>query len=268
YLSHPDLINLQIEYSQMKNELSYLKREFKRQEKLYKEGVASGMIFQEAEKKYSSARQQTKGLEAKLRLLNLNPKSIENGEIYQQIPVVSPIDGFMQQINIRTGQFVEPQTAMFELVNPKDIYAELKVYEKEACQISPGQEVKLKMLSAVDKEINAVVYSVGRAFNSDSKAISVLAKLENQDQKLFPGTFLKAKIKKEKNSVIALPESAIVEVEDKNYAFIGIKNQTGDWEFSAEEVKINQSDEGWVPITFFREIPKNTLFAYNNAYYL
>src|SRR5699024_1056224 len=105
YLSHPDLINLQIEYSQMKNELSYLKREFKRQEKLYKEGVASGMIFQEAEKKYSSARQQTKGLEAKLHLLNLNPKAIENGEIYQQIPVVSPIDGFMQQINVRTGQF-------------------------------------------------------------------------------------------------------------------------------------------------------------------
>ena len=268
YLSHPDLINLQIEYSQMKNELSYLKREFKRQEKLYKEGVASGMIFQEAEKKYSSARQQTKGLEAKLHLLNLNPKAIENGEIYQQIPVVSPIDGFMQQINVRTGQFVEPQTAIFELVNPKDIYAELKVYEKEASQISAGQEVKLKILSSIDEEINAVVYSVGKAFNSDSKAIKVLAKLENQDQKLFPGTFVKAKIKKDKNSVIALPESAIVDVEDKNYAFIGIKNQAGDWEFSAEEVKINQSDEGWIPVTFFREIPKNTLFAYNHAYYL
>src|SRR5699024_1075492 len=173
-----------------------------------------------------------------------------------------------QQINVRTGQFVEPQTAIFELVNPKDIYAELKVYEKEASQISAGQEVKLKILSSIDEEINAVVYSVGKAFNSDSKAIKVLAKLENQDQKLFPGTFVKAKIKKDKNSVIALPESAIVDVEDKNYAFIGIKNQAGDWEFSAEEVKINQSDEGWIPVTFFREIPKNTLFAYNHAYYL
>ncbi len=268
YLSHPDLISLQTEYSKVKNELNYLEKEFNRQKKLYEEGVAAGMIFQQAKEKYTSAKEQSKGLEAKLRLLNLNPKSIANGKIHEEIPVVSPINGFIQEINIRTGQFIEPQTAMFELINPKDIYAELKVYEKEAAQISAGQEVSLKLLSAAEQEVEAVVYAVGKAFNSTSKTIQVLAKIENTDFNLFPGTFVKAKIRKEKKPVIALPESAIVEVEDKNYAFIGVENPQGDWEFSAEEVKINPTDEDWVSIQFLREIPKNTLFAYNNAYYL
>lgn len=267
YLSHPDLINLQADYRKAYDEMNYLEKEYVRQKKLYEEGVAAGMIFQQAEKNFSSTREYAKGLEAQLRLLNLNPGLIQNGRIFEQIPVLSPINGFVQEINVRTGQFVEPQAVMFEVVNPEEIYADLRVYEKDAGLIEEGQTVNLHLPSS-QQDMLAKVFSVGKSFEAQSRAIHVLAEIENRDQKLFPGTFIKARIRSDQKQSLAFPEAAIVEVEDKMYVFIGQQEDQGDWEFSAEEVKIEGTEDGWHAVQFLREIPENTLFAYNNAYYL
>lgn len=267
YLSHPDMLDLQSAYRKAHDEMMYLEKEYQRQKRLYEEGVAAGMIFQQAEKNYSSTKEHTKALASQLRLLNLNPGAIQSGRIFEQIPIISPINGFVQEINVRTGQFVEPQAVLFEVVNPEEIYADLRIYEKDAHSIEEGQWVDLHLPSS-QMEVRAKVFSVGKSFESASRSIHVLAEIDAPGAKLFPGTFVKARIRSEEQSVTAFPESAIVEVENKTYVFSGFKEANGDWEFSAEEVKINSTEDGWSSVVFLRDLPMQTLFAFNNAYYL
>src|SRR5699024_8036520 len=115
--------------------------------------------------------------------------------------------------------------------------------------ISEGQVVNLN-ISSKDEDVLAKVYSVGKSFESQSRAIHVLAEIENKDLQFFPGTYVKARIRSERNSVLAFPEEAIVEVEDRSYVFIGISEENGDWEFSAEEIKIQGMEDRWVSIQF------------------
>lgn len=266
YLAHPDLIGLQTEYLKVQNELGFLLSNYERQKRLYEEGVAAGRVYQQANMDYQQAKERAKGLEAQLRLLNISLSGVKSGRIYEQVPVLSAIDGFVQQVNIRTGQFVEPQTTLFELVNPSGIYAELKVYERDAGFIKEGQEVNFETLNSGTTELSGEVSSVGKAFGNEAKAISVIVKL-NDSEALIPGTYVKARIRGEKLMRYALPEEALIEVEGKTYVFVGAK-KGDDWDFSAVEVKTGKPENGWVAIDVLDEVSEGSLFAYNNAYYI
>lgn len=267
YLSHPNLINLQSDYRAAYRKLGFLKMEFDRQQKLYKEGVAAGKVFQLAQREYESGKDLIGSLKAQLRLLHLNPMQIEQGHLYTKIPIVSPIKGYVQEVSVRTGQYVEPQTTLFEIINPEEIYAELNVYEQDVRLVEKGQEVQLELLSFNNQEVKARVVSVGKAFNTQPKALHVMAKIEHSDLALIPGTYVKARIKSEKKLERSLPESAFVEIEEKYYVFVGqLENEH--WIFHPQEVKPGKVEDGWRSVHFFKNPPKNALFAYNNAYYI
>lgn len=267
YLSHPDLINLQSDYRSAYRKLGFLKTEFERQQKLYNEGVAAGKVFQLAQREYESGKDQVGSLEAQLRLLHLDPKQIEQGHLYTKIPIVSPIKGYVQEVSVRTGQYVEPQTTLFEIINPEEIYAELNVYEQDVQRVEKGQEVQLELLSFNNQEVKARVVSIGKAFNSQPKALHVLAKIEHSDLAFIPGTYVKARIKSEEKPELSLPEGAFVEIEDRYYVFVG-QLEKENWIFHPEEVKPGKVEDGWRSVHFLETPPKNALFAYNNAYYI
>jgi cobalt-zinc-cadmium efflux system membrane fusion protein len=93
YLSHPDLIKLQTDYVNSWNQLQYLDKEYHRQKRLYEEEVGSGMEFQQTQADYRSMQGTAKGLQGQLKLLGLDPAFILRGEIYERVPVRSPISG-------------------------------------------------------------------------------------------------------------------------------------------------------------------------------
>ena len=72
--------------------------------------VASGRKYQETESEYNSVKGLFKGLESQLQLFHLNLNQLRSGKFYNQIPIVSPIDGYVEQVNIKVGQFVQQQT--------------------------------------------------------------------------------------------------------------------------------------------------------------
>ena len=129
YLSHPDLIKLQTDYSNSWNQLQYLEKEYQRQKKLYEEKVGSGKEYQKIQSDYQSMKGNVKGYEAQLKMMGLGLEKIKQGEIYEQIPVPSPISGHIRLVEVKTGQYVQPQTEMFEIVNINHIHADLMVFE-------------------------------------------------------------------------------------------------------------------------------------------
>ena len=130
YLSHPNIIKMQTDYLNAFSNSNFLKKNYERQQKLYDAGVGSGANFQKAEAEYDASKAMVNGLEAQLRLLNINTSSVRTGTIAQSISLRSPIEGFVQKVEVKTGQYVEPQTELFEIVNTHHVHADLMVFEK------------------------------------------------------------------------------------------------------------------------------------------
>ena len=267
YLSHPNIIKLQTDYLNAYSNSNFLKKNYERQQKLYEAGVGSGANFQKAEAEYDASKAMVNGLEAQLRILNVNTTSVRNGTIAQRIALRSPIEGFVQKVEVKTGQYVEPQTELFEIVNTHHVHADLMVFEKDVYKVQKGQKVNFTVQSIPDAELIAEIYSVSKTFEDNPKAVHVHAEIENKKGNLIPGMYIQGKIQVDNTQTKALPESAIIKEGERYYVF-SVEKENDDWSFKPIEVVLGTKDGDWVSVQFTENIESNTKFAYNNAYYL
>lgn len=267
YLSHPNIIKLQTDYLNAFSNSNFLKKNYERQQKLYVAGVGSGANFQKAEAEYDASKAMVNGLEAQLKILNVNTASVRNGNIAQRISLRSPIEGYVQKVKVKTGQYVEPQTELFEIVNTNHVHADVMVFEKDVHKVKKGQKVTFTVQSLPDNELTAEIYSVSKTFEDNPKAVHVRAEIENKTGSLIPGMYIQGKIQIDNTQTIALPESAIVNDGDRFYVFSAEKDNNS-WAFTPVEVIPGTKDGNWIAVEFLKEIKPNTKFAYNNAYYL
>ncbi len=267
FLSHPNIIELQTRYLEAFNEQEYLQKEYQRQKKLYDAGVGSGMNYQKAEANYKARKGLLSGLAAKLRLLNLNPGKIQQGNIQERVALTSPINGFVQKVEVKTGQYVEPQTNLFEIMNTEHIHADFLVYEKDAHKVKKGQEILFNVQSLGDKELRANIYSVSKAFEKDVNAVHVHAEIKDYKDQLIPGMYIEGRILTEDSRTLALPEEAVVKETDKHIIFKAVKDEK-EWVFTPIQVKPGIKHQNWQSIQLLEEVPNNAEFAYNNAYFI
>ncbi len=267
YLSHPNIIKLQTDYLNAYSNSELAKKNYERQQKLYDAGVGSGANFQKAEAEYQASKAMVNGLEAQLRILNVNTTSVRNGTIAQRIALRSPIEGFVQKVEVKTGQYVEPQTELFEIVNTHHVHADLMVFEKDVHKVQKGQRVNFTVQSIPDTELTAEIYSVSKTFEDNPKAVHVHAEIENKKGNLIPGMYIQGKIQVDNTQTKALPESAIIKEGERYYVF-SVEKENDDWSFKPIEVVLGTKDGDWVSVQFTENIESNTKFAYNNAYYL
>jgi membrane fusion protein, heavy metal efflux system len=271
YLSHPNLANLQAAYVRAYNQIQYLEKEFDRQKKLYEAGVSSGKIYQQTQANYHSMKGEVKSYEAQLKQLNINARNVKNGNIYQNVPVVSPIDGSIEKVLIQLGQYVDSNTTMFMIINLDYIHADLMVFEKDVYQVKKGQKVSFKVESVPGKILSARISSVGKIFEQNPRAVQVHAEIEQKENFLIPGMYIRGKIHTNSELVNALPEEAVIVEEGKSYIFMAEAHQEGgktEWVFKPIEIRTGTYDEGWVEINLLEPLPKGAQVAWNNAYYL
>lgn len=267
YISHPELIQLQSKYSSSWNELDYLEQDFNRQQKLYDEKIGSGKELQRVKSNFQSKKSMVNGLAAQLKLLGISTSTVESGTMIEQVAVRSPIEGFVRLVEVKTGQYVTPQTELFEIVNLEHIHADFMVFEKDISKVRKGQKIKFKVES-VDNELEASVYSVGKNFEQNPKAIHIHAEIEDKRGFLLPGMYARGRILMADSMGKALPEGAVIRDNGKDYIFSAKKENGDEWEFTLIEVMARNTSSGWTEIKLLQPLPANTEVAWNNAYYI
>lgn len=269
YLSHPSLVKLQTNYLNELSRLQFLEKEYYRQKRLYENDVASGKDFQKIQSEYEAVKGQIKGIEAELKLLNINASRIRANGVIERVPVLSPIKGHINKVEVKTGQYVEPQTDLFEVVNIHHIHADLMVFEKDIHKVKKGQKVRFKVASLPDKELEAIIYSVGKTFEQDPKALHIHAEIENKEGLLIPGMYVQGQIITNNIKSIAIPEEAIVTKNNRQFIFAARQNKEANaWIFRPVEVLTGIKNNGWVEVNPLDSTQKKALYVWNNAYYI
>lgn len=232
-MEHPDYIQMQQEYLEAASQLSFMEKEYKRQEELSKQNVSAAKTFERTTSEYNSLKSRVEALKQKLSMLNINADNLSTSSITRSIPVISPINGYVTKVNANIGKFVQANEVIFEIVDTRHLHVELMVFEKDLPKLKVGQKVSYT-LADENKEREAVVHLVGREISSE-RTVRVHCHMVKEDKDLLPGTFLKATLHTGASEVNALPSEAIVNAAGKNYIFIQIPAEEEHHEEKHEE---------------------------------
>ncbi len=245
-MEHPDYIQLQQEYLETKSNLNFAKAEFERQQMLNKEEVNSTKTVQKAKTEFEVLQARYKGIQAKLELIHIDIKKLESGTIQKTIELRSPINGYVTQVYVNIGAFVNANTVLFEIVDTEHLHAEVSVFEKDINAIKVGQRVSV-ILANESKPRTAKVYLIGKEIAPD-RTVKIHCHLDEEDTHLLPGMYLTAFIEAADENTQALPINGIVLFEGKSYVFELVNHTKGNYTFKRIEVQQGTTDKNYIAI--------------------
>lgn len=263
-MESPDYIQLQQDYLEALSQLTFLEEEYKRQQELAKENVNSAKTLQQVKANYQSTKAKKDGLEAKLKLIHINPQSIEQGNIQNSVAIPSPIDGFVTEVHVNLGSHVTPTDIMFEIIDTEHLHAEAEVFEKDVLKLKPGQKVRIRLADET-KEREATVYLIGKEI-SPERTVRIHCHLEEEDINLLPGMYFSAIIETGNQKVASLPEGAFASFEGKDYVFAVVNKANHQYKMLPVVKGICQ--DGFCEITLPEGVDKTSEIVVKGAFEL
>lgn len=238
-------ITLQQDYLTAKAKLAFTEEEFHRQEELNKNKAASDKVFQQAKTDFTSQKVLVKALSEKLKLIGINPETLDENNLSRSINITSPIDGFVSHVNINIGKYANPSDILFELVNPADIHLALNIFEKDIDKLFIGQKLIAYTNNNPQKKYPCEIILIGKDLSHD-RSVEVHCHFEQYDKTLIPGMFMNAEIEVQSNNALVIPTDAIVRFEGSQYIFIEIAKG----KYEMQQVTTANSENGFTQISF------------------
>ena len=258
-LENTEFVELQQQYLEIAEQLTFLKNEYERQKKLYNENITSQKNYLKAESDYKSNLAIYNGLQTKLRMMNINPTAVEQGQITSSINLYAPISGSVTKVNVSNGSFVSPVTELLEIINTEHIHIELTVFEKDILKLKKGQKIKFRVPEASNKIYDAEVHLVGTSID-ENRTIKVHAHIEDEKNVNFiVGMFVEADIITDAETHFALPNEAMAKI-DNDYFVLVVENKTdSDLTFKKEKIEIGAKNESFTEVLNYNVLERKDI---------
>lgn len=309
-LENPEFITIQENYSEVLNKLDYLKQDYERQKQLFENNAGAGKDYQKAKSEYKIAKSKLAAIKSRLSLLNISTERVKEGKISNSIAIVSPLNGYVTEVNVKLGTYVDSKDKLFEIRDISEIHADFMVYEKDVNLIEIGQKIHFNISNRPEDEFLATIFAVGKEFDDKTRSIHIHAKIDKKSKRLIPGMYVTGHIHTDKRMTKTLPDDAIVTEGTKSFVFALIDeheeehihieeehNHEGEEHehdenelheerhdhdkeehhndedrhaktFKMIEIIKGQQDDGYTEIKLIKELPEDTKFVLNAAYYL
>ena len=253
-LEDQQYIQLQQDYLVAKAQFSFHESEYNRQKELNQSKASSDKVFEQARSTYQTQKVLIRSLEEKLKLLRINPSSLNENNISKSIRIYSPIDGFVTKVNVNIGKYITPGDVMFELVNPTDIHLNLKIFEKDLDKLFIGQPVIAYTNNHPAKKYSGDIILISKDVAPDGTT-EVHCHFDSYDKVLFPGMYMNAEIEVTNRLRQVLPDEAVVHFEGKQYVFAN----TGKNKFEMIELQTGDSENGFTEVVSSGDLTKKNI---------
>ena len=252
-LKNLEYIQLQQDYLNALEELTYLKEVHKRKKALAEENITSINSRQQAESEYKSALANLEGLRKKLQLINIDTDKLSADNITSTIHLYAPISGYITLVNAVQGQFAEPTDVIFEIINTDHLHVKLKVYENDILKIKKGDKINFQIPQTENNFYSGEVFLVGKTIEEEDRTVLVHCRItEEASLPVVAGMFVEAKIIIGVEEQFCLPVSAFIREENNYYVFTNITKGNDAYTFEKVSVEVGEVTEDCI------EIPKNS----------
>ncbi|MCF6268329.1 MAG: efflux RND transporter periplasmic adaptor subunit [Melioribacteraceae bacterium] len=260
-LENPEYVEMQQDYLNAKNKLKYLKAEYERVIELLENNIASQKKYLKAESDYYTVLSNFNALGKKLQLLNINTNNLDYNSISTSTTIKAPMDGYITEVNITKGEYLSSNEVSIAIVNTEHMHLELNIFEKDIAKIKKGQTIKFTLPDNNIDAFEGEVFLIGKTVYSDDRTINIHGHLRNETQELnfMPGMYIEAEILVNEIEQPAIPNDAIVNVDENNFILIKKYFGNDEYTFLQREVKVGKTNDGYTEILNANEFNNNEI---------
>lgn len=265
-VENADIVEWQREYITHLNEFRFTEKEYQRQKELYEDSVTAARDFQQIESEYNVLVGDIKSLKTKLEMIGLSPTQVSSGNISQKIPIRSPIDGYVDDLNVNSGAFIQNFESLTTIIDPDHLHIEIRVFEQDLSYIKEGGQIIFGPPDGTWQN-KAEIFSIGRIVNPETRTVLVHADIIGPHN-LSEGMYVQAKAVLDQDLSACLPAEAIVA--DQGLSYIFVKDQPTDHglQFKKVPVLTGVSEMGYTAIEPIEPVQQDAAIVVKGAFYI
>jgi len=241
-LTNPEYVALQQEYLETSSELKFAEQEYLRQQTLGEQNATALKKLQQSESAYNTLKGRLAGLKARLEMIGVDIRTLEEGSIQSAISIRAPISGHIASANFAQGAYVEAKEVIFEIVNTEHLHVELNVFEQDIAKVAKGQSMRIRAIGS-EATYDGTVLLISPQRDPEQRTFAVHGHLDTPAEELRTGMFVEARIMVNADTVPALPEEAIVYEDTRPCVLVGRGGR-----FELHTVETGGKLDGWVEI--------------------
>lgn len=180
-------------------------------------------------------------ISGRVAVLAVNPgENVKKGEELLRIesrqagnppPVITlnaPIDGTICELDVRTGDPVEPDRRLMDVTDLRDVMAVAQVFEHQAGSLRPGMKARIRVPAFPDEVFPGELVRLGTEVNRDNGTIDAVFQIANPDLRLRPGMRAEFSILTDSRSnVLSIPREAVLGDVGNSFVYLADYEQAG-----------------------------------------
>lgn len=187
--------------------------------------------------------------QTRLELLGINRAQIENlektGKTLFRVPFYAETDGYVTELNIRDGMYLQPATEVLSMVDLHKVWVIADVFENEQSWLQVGQAAEVNIPAMGIKGLEGKIDYIYPELDPVTRSLRVRVVLDNPSVKLRPNTLAKVSIYGGANKdALVVPQEALIQTGKANRVVV----KTSDHGFVAKQVTTGMMSRGQVEI--------------------
>ncbi len=156
----------------------------------------------------------------------------------------SPVSGFITEKMAVLGMKVMPGEKLFDVTDLSSLWIIADIYEYELPFVKVGQEARLTLSYAADKELMSKIDYIYPILSEDTRTAKVRLTLPNPGGQLKPQMFTNVEIAVDLGSRLTIPESAVIDTGEIQVVYVDL----GDGIFEPREVQLGLRANGYAEV--------------------
>lgn len=166
-------------------------------------------------------------------------KSLKNG----RLKLRSPKTGIVNTLKVEQGANIKSGQSLLQIADLSSLWAILDVYENDLDAINVGDEVNIIIPNHQD--ISGKVSFISPVLENNSRSAKARIVIDNTNQNLKPGVFIKAELKQPKakansEKTLMIPQSAVLWTGKRSVVYQQLENKNGVY-FKMKTIEIGAS---------------------------
>jgi cobalt-zinc-cadmium efflux system membrane fusion protein len=210
------------------------KRNYIREEGLYKEQITSEKEFLDAKGRYEKSLAAYRAAHEALRLIGLSDEDITHidwnrkGQPLSYFPLVSSLSGTVIERTITLGELISPKDKAFTIADLSTVWIILDVYEQNLAAVKEGDDVEITVDAFPGETFKGTIVYLSDVLNPATRTIDARVEIPNPQRRLRPGMFARAAVilPGRGSDVLVAPLDALQQVNNQTVAFVEKKPGT------------------------------------------
>lgn len=197
----------------------------------------------------SASKSLVESAKVRLKLLGLDSKTIQkiakSAQPINQIPFYATQSGYVGNLVVQKGMYIQPQTELMSLTDFSSIWVEAEVLPLQQNWIKPNLSVDVTSDAYPDKNWESQIEYIYPTADSITQALKVRVPIENSAELLKPNMLVAVAIYGgAKNDVLAIPAEAIIDDGESKR----VVKMMSEGAFESIEIKTGMQTKGFVEV--------------------